>query len=84
MERFTALKKQQQEIQDGLESMWAILKRGYYGTFHHFSKKHIDRYVDEFTFRLNQGNVKIHTLDRIGALIDSSFTKTLKYSTLVG
>lgn len=68
---------------NGIESMWAVLKRGYYGTFHHFTKKHIDRYVDEFTFRLNEGNVKIHTLDRISSLLSGAFTKTLTYKELV-
>jgi putative ribosome biogenesis GTPase RsgA len=33
--------------------------------FHHFSDKHIGRYVDEFVFRLNDDNVKRLTLDRI-------------------
>ena len=41
---------------NGIESVWAVLKRGYIGTYHDFSKKHIDRYVNEFTFRLNEGN----------------------------
>jgi DUF2075 family protein len=41
-----------------IESVWALLKRGYHGVFHHFSDKHIGRYVDEFVFRLNDGNVK--------------------------
>jgi hypothetical protein len=68
---------------NGIESVWAVLKRGYYGTFHHFSKKHIDRYINEFTFRLNQGNVKIHTMTRINSLLVSSFGKTLKYSDLI-
>lgn len=68
---------------NGIESMWAVLKRGYYGTFHHFTKKHIDRYVDEFTFRLNEGNIKIHTLDRISSLLSGGFTKTLTYKELV-
>lgn len=31
----------------------APLKRGIYGTFHHLSKKHLPRYVDEFVFRYN-------------------------------
>lgn len=68
---------------NGIESVWAVLKRGYYGTFHHFSKKHIDRYINEFTFRLNQGNVKKHTMNRINSLLLSSFGKTLKYSDLI-
>ncbi|MCH8344309.1 MAG: transposase [Planctomycetes bacterium] len=28
---------------------------GRYGTFHHVSKKHLQRYVDEFVFRYKRG-----------------------------
>jgi transposase-like protein len=35
------------------ESFFSLLKRGHYGTFHHFSKKHTHRYCDEFAFRWN-------------------------------
>lgn len=35
------------------ESYFAILKRGIYGVYHSVSKKHLHRYVDEFTFRWN-------------------------------
>lgn len=42
---------------NGIESAWALLKRGYYGTFHHWSKKHARRYVDEFIFRLSTKNL---------------------------
>ena len=38
---------------NGIESFWAMLKRGYEGTFHHFSDKHLDRYVTEFAGRHN-------------------------------
>ena len=30
-----------------------MLKRGYYGTFHHVSVKHLHRYVTEFAGRHN-------------------------------
>jgi len=33
------------------ESSFALLKRGHYGTFHRFSRKHTHRYCDEFGFR---------------------------------
>ena len=39
---------------NGIESFWVLLKRGYYGTFHHFSVKHMARYVEEFAARQNQ------------------------------
>jgi len=33
------------------------------------SKKHLHRYVDEFTFRLNVGNVSRHTLERLDSFV---------------
>ena len=39
------------------ESWFAILKRGVYGTFHHVSKQHLDRYLAEFAFRWNHRRV---------------------------
>jgi len=38
---------------NSVEGFFALLKRGIYGTFHSVSKKHLHRYVDEFTFRHN-------------------------------
>ena len=38
---------------NGIESCWAVLKRSVYGIFHHVSVKHLQQYVDEFCFRLN-------------------------------
>ncbi|QNN21476.1 IS1595 family transposase [Planctomycetales bacterium ZRK34] len=39
------------------ESSFSLLKRGVYGTFHHVSKKHLQRYCDEFDFRWNNREV---------------------------
>jgi len=36
-----------------VESSFAILKRGLYGTFHHVSEAHLQRYANEFDFRWN-------------------------------
>lgn len=33
------------------ESSFALIKRGVYGTFHHVSDEHLQRYLDEFDFR---------------------------------
>ena len=39
-----------------IEGFWALLKRGMFGQFHSVSKKHLQRYVDEFCFRYNLRN----------------------------
>lgn len=39
---------------NSVESYFAILKRGIFGTFHHVSAQHLKRYVGEFDFRYNE------------------------------
>jgi transposase-like protein len=39
-----------------IEGFWALLKRGMFGQFHSVSKKHLQRYVDEFCYRYNLRN----------------------------
>ena len=68
---------------NGIESVFAVLKRGLIGVYHRASEKHLGRYVDEFSFRLNDGNVKIPTLARLDALVDGSIGKRLTYKTLI-
>ena len=67
---------------NGIESVWAVLKRGYHGIYHAWSKKHIRAYVDEFTFRLNDGNVEVDTADRLTALFRGMVGKTITYAEL--
>ena len=67
---------------NGIESVWAILKRGYNGIYHNWSMKHTERYVNEFTFRLNHGNYRVDTIDRINAMLDNAINKRLTYSRL--
>lgn len=67
---------------NGIESVWAVLKRGFYGVYHSFSVKHLQRYVDEFTFRLNEGNVENHVWDRLDALLDKAFRIRIAYTEL--
>jgi transposase-like protein len=64
---------------NGIESVWAVLKRGVNGVYHHVSVKHLGRYVDEFTFRLNEGNVKRHTLERLDSFVSAVVGKRITY-----
>ena len=68
---------------NGIESVWAVLKRGYNGTFHNIRTKHLQRYVDEFTFRLNEGNCSVDTMDRIKSVCAASAGKRLTYNGLI-
>ena len=61
----------------------ALMKRGYKGIYHHWSKKHLHRYLDEFAFRLDKGNCDIDTMDRIGSLVEGSQNKRLTYQKLI-
>ena len=69
---------------NGIESVWAVLKRGFYGTYHSFSKKHTGLYVDEFVFRLNEGNCRIDTVDRLKSLVKGVPGQRLTYRKLTG
>jgi transposase-like protein len=78
-----------EHVRDGvstnsIEAVWAVLKRGIYGTFHHVSEKHLGRYVSEFAFRLNEGNVARHTLRRLESFIDGTIGRRLTYKDLIG
>lgn len=69
---------------NSIESVWAVLKRGIYGVYHQVSAKHLGRYVDEFAFRLNAGDVKRHTLKRLDSFIAAVAGKRLTYDRLIG
>jgi transposase-like protein len=68
---------------NGIEAVWAVLKRGIYGTFHHVSEKHLGRYLNEFTFRLNEGNVERHTLQRLESFVTGVAGKRLTYKAMI-
>lgn len=58
------------------------MKRGVHGVYHQVSEKHLGRYVNEFTFRLNDGNVKRHTLARLDSFIKATIGCGITYKEL--
>jgi len=38
---------------NGVENFWSHFKRGIIGVYYHVSRKHLQRYCDEFTYRFN-------------------------------
>lgn len=60
------------------ESVHALLRRGVMGTYHHWSKKHLHRYLAEFDFRWNHR--KITDGERTVEAIAMVAGKRLKYS----
>ena len=67
---------------NSVESVWAVLKRSVYGTWHHVSEKHLARCVDEAAFRLNEGNCKVHTLVRMDSFVRQAFQHRITYREL--
>jgi transposase-like protein len=50
---------------NGMESFWAQFKRSAHGTFHHVSRKRLQMYLNEFSYRSNhrQGEPMFVQLD---------------------
>ena len=65
---------------NGIESFWALLKRGYHGVFHHISYKHLHRYVNEFAGRLNIRDMD--TIDMMGSIVGGMVGKRLTHRML--
>ena len=66
---------------NGIESFWSLLKRGYHGTYHHMSPKHLNRYVTEFAGRHNIRN--LDTMAQMTAISQGIVGKRLRYRDLI-
>lgn len=66
---------------NGVESHWALLKRGYVGIYHKMSPKHLGRYVAEFERRHNVRDED--TVDQMEAIVDGMGRKRLTYRALI-
>jgi transposase-like protein len=62
---------------NGMESFWAMMRRGYDGTFHHLSEQHLHRYVNEFAGRHNVRDMD--TIDMMGTVAENMTGQRLKY-----
>lgn len=66
---------------NGIESFWALLKRGIMGSYHHISVKHLSRYVDEFCYRLN--HTEDHAIDVMTETAELMVGRSLTHRGLV-
>lgn len=65
-----------------LEGFFSIVKRGMIGVYQHVNKKHLDRYLAEFDFRMNtRAKLGIDDVERTAIAIRSAKGKRLTYQT---
>jgi len=67
---------------NGLESHWALFKRGIDGIYHHVSVKHLPRYTSEFEGRHNSR--PMDTADQMAAMVQGADGKRMTYDGLIG
>ncbi|MCY3916200.1 MAG: IS1595 family transposase [Chloroflexi bacterium] len=71
----------QQAHTNGMESFWSLLKRGFTGTYHQMSPKHLHRYIDEFEGRHNDR--PLDTEEQMANIVKGAAGKRLRYQDLI-
>lgn len=66
---------------NGVEGAWSHFKRQVFGIHHWISAKHLDRYLDEFTWRYNRRRAEEG--ERVNALLSAAEGKRLTYRGLI-
>ena len=67
---------------NGMESYWAMFKRGLAGVYHWVSVKHLGRYNREFEGRHNRR--PMDTAAQMGLMVRTAYGKRLTYAALIG
>lgn len=67
---------------NGMESHWAMFKRGIDGVFHHVSRKHLGRYTAEFSGRHNRR--PLDTEEQMAIMARNGAGRQLRYVDLIG
>ena len=66
---------------NGMEPVWALIRLGYNGTYHRIEDKHLHRYINEFTGRLNMR--ALSTVDKMRKMVRGWVDKRFTYKQLV-
>ena len=66
----------------GIESFWALMKRGYHGIHHFMSFKHLGRYAREFAGK--QADRKLDTMTQMELMAKAMTGKQLSFTMLKG
>ena len=66
---------------NGMESFWAMIKRGIMGVYHTMSRKHLPRYVCEFVARQNMR--MRDTIDQMKLIVQCFEGQRLRYCDLI-
>jgi transposase-like protein len=64
-----------------IEGFWGLVKRGVYGVYHWVSKKHLQRYLGEYSFRYNTRD--LHNSDRFVEFLGGLANTKLTYAKLI-